>query len=161
MLNETFSVIFKHRAWKFFFFFKTKKAFRLITSSVRQFDINIHFESILVASYEYGENEERRQGFLFARIIYHHFCIWRKFGKICITIWCARHALKVEQRFFEKRVADDKWRSHTLSKRNENWNAKQKCILKRQVHGVWKSQKKSHSTLRAKRATFTFWVDKS
>mgnify|MGYP006903934288 FL=1 len=29
------------------------------------------------------------------------------------------------------------------------------------VHGVWKSQKKSHSTLRAKRATFRFWVDKS
>ena len=28
------------------------------------------------------------------------------------------------------------------------------------IHGVWKSQKKSHST-RAKRATFTFWVDKS
>ena len=30
-----------------------------------------------------------------------------------------------------------------------------------QKHGVWKSQKKSHSTLRVKRATFTFWVDKS
>ena len=29
------------------------------------------------------------------------------------------------------------------------------------LHGVWKSQKKSHSTWRAKRATFTFWVDKS
>ena len=29
------------------------------------------------------------------------------------------------------------------------------------LHGVWKSQKKSHSTLRAKRATFTFWLDKS
>ena len=28
-------------------------------------------------------------------------------------------------------------------------------------YGVWKSQKKSHSTLRAKRATLTFWVDKS
>ena len=28
-------------------------------------------------------------------------------------------------------------------------------------HSVWKPQKKSHSTLRAKRATFTFWVDKS
>ena len=28
-------------------------------------------------------------------------------------------------------------------------------------HGVWKSQKKSHSKLRGKRATFTFWVDKS
>ena len=26
-------------------------------------------------------------------------------------------------------------------------------------HGVWKSQKKSHSRLRAKRATFSFWVD--
>ena len=25
-------------------------------------------------------------------------------------------------------------------------------------HGVWKTQKKYHSTLRAKRATFTFWV---
>ena len=29
------------------------------------------------------------------------------------------------------------------------------------MHGVWKPQKKSHSTLRAKRVTFTFWVDKS
>ena len=29
------------------------------------------------------------------------------------------------------------------------------------IHSVWKSQKKSHSTLRAERATFTFWVDKS
>ena len=28
-------------------------------------------------------------------------------------------------------------------------------------HSVWKSQKKSNSILRAKRATFTFWVDKS
>ena len=32
------------------------------------------------------------------------------------------------------------------------------CSL--QSYGVWKSQKKSHSTLRAKRATFTFWDDK-
>ena len=29
------------------------------------------------------------------------------------------------------------------------------------LHGVWKSQKKPHSTLRAKRDTFTFWVNKS
>ena len=29
------------------------------------------------------------------------------------------------------------------------------------LHGVWKSQKKSHSNLRAKRATFTYWADKS
>ena len=26
-------------------------------------------------------------------------------------------------------------------------------------HGVWKPQKMSHSTMRAKRATFTFWVN--
>ena len=29
------------------------------------------------------------------------------------------------------------------------------------LHSVWKSQKKSHSTLRAKRATFSLWVDKN
>ena len=29
------------------------------------------------------------------------------------------------------------------------------------LHSVWNSPKKSHSTLRAKRTTFTFWVDKS
>ena len=29
------------------------------------------------------------------------------------------------------------------------------------IHSVWKSPKKSHSTLQAKRATFRFWVDKS
>ena len=29
------------------------------------------------------------------------------------------------------------------------------------IHSVWKSPKKSHLTLRAKRAMFTFWVDKS
>ncbi len=33
------------------------------------------------------------------------------------------------------------------------------CFLK--IHGVWKSQRKYHSSLRAKQATFTFWVDKS
>ena len=32
---------------------------------------------------------------------------------------------------------------------------------KQALHAVWKSQKKSHSTLRAKRATFTYWLDKS
>ena len=34
-------------------------------------------------------------------------------------------------------------------------------LLGHPVHSGWKSQKKSHSTLRAKRATFSFWVDKS
>ena len=35
------------------------------------------------------------------------------------------------------------------------------CLQRLRLHGVWKSKKKSHSTLRAKRAKFTFWVDKS
>ena len=39
-------------------------------------------------------------------------------------------------------------------------SSKQLLVLQQQ-QSVWKSQKKSHSTLRAKRATFTFWVDKS
>ena len=39
------------------------------------------------------------------------------------------------------------------------WKIKKYSIVL--LHGVWKSQKKSHSTLRAKRATFTFWKDKS
>ena len=38
-----------------------------------------------------------------------------------------------------------------------NW----KGVFFRCLHGVWKPQKKYHSTLRAKRATFTFWMDKS
>ena len=33
-------------------------------------------------------------------------------------------------------------------------------IVLDRVHSVWKSAKKSHSTLRAKRATLTFWVVK-
>ena len=40
------------------------------------------------------------------------------------------------------------------------WPSKQ--IEKRETtHCVWNSLKKSHWTLRAKRATFTFWVDKN
>ena len=46
------------------------------------------------------------------------------------------------------------------SQKKYNW---QSGITKRNnaiSHGVWKAQKKSHSTLRAKRATFTLQVDK-
>lgn len=55
---------------------RDRKAFRLITSSVRQFDINIHF---LKASVPWLECQvmnmvkTSRQGFLFGTIIYHHF----------------------------------------------------------------------------------------
>ena len=44
----------------------------------------------------------------------------------------------------------------------QRWRHFYCCLLLRIPRdGVWKSQKKSNSTLRAKRATFTFWVDKS
>ena len=44
----------------------------------------------------------------------------------------------------------------------ETWNTKVHLVPNSlHSHSVWKSQKKSHSTLRAKRATFTFLVDKS
>ena len=59
------------------------------------------------------------------------------------------------------------WRSLIPFLKNSNGHG-QLCILwslisqiDHNCHGVWKSQKKSHSILRAKRATFTFWVDKS
>ena len=42
-----------------------------------------------------------------------------------------------------------------------NTRAKRAKSMFDSFHGVRKSQKKSHSTLRAKRATFKFWVDKS
>ena len=61
--------------------------------------------------------------------------------------------------------------SHQSQKRAGNYIFKKDFLLisksvwklteMSQNHGVWKSQKKSHSTMRAKRATFTFWVDKS
>ena len=84
------------KKWRVFFSKqrRDRKAFRLITSSVRQFDINIHFESIGtmagMSSYEYGENEQTR-----ISIWYNHlspFLHLKKVWKICITIWCARHA---------------------------------------------------------------------
>ena len=38
---------------------------------------------------------------------------------------------------------------------------KRRTVTPKSLHSVWKSPKKSHSTLRAKRATVAFWVDKS
>ena len=55
---------------------------------------------------------------------------------------------------------------HFVQKCNFPWHQIHKylpCNKKNYMptHSVWKSQKKSHSALRAKRATFTFWVAKS
>ena len=94
-LGKTLTRLFMDMEWKFFSKQRRdRKAFRLITSSVRQFDINIHFESIGtmagMSSYEYGENEQTR-----ISIWYNHlspFLHLKKVWKICITIWCARHA---------------------------------------------------------------------
>ena len=131
-LGKTLTRLFVDMEWRFFSKQRRdRKAFRLITSSVRQFDINIHF---LKASVPWlvcqvmNMVKTSRQGFLFGTIIYHHFCIWRKFGRFALQFAVLDTHAPQRNAFFEKRVADDKWRSHTLSKRNENWNAKQKCI---------------------------------
>ena len=51
----------------------------------------------------------------------------------------------------------DGWSFFHLSSKKVNISS----LKKLNNHGVWNSQKKSHSTLGARRATFTFWVDKS
>ena len=56
---------------------------------------------------------------------------------------------------------------NNIKSKNLNFRAKKSdwnifvCFQILCKHGVWKSQKKYHSSLQAKRATFTFWVDKS
>ena len=95
------------------FFFKTKKRQKSFqTNNVKCQTIRHQysfFESIGtmagMSSYEYGENEQTR-----ISIWYNHlspFLHLKKVWKICITIWCARHA-RAGNAFFEKRVADDK-----------------------------------------------------
>ena len=44
-------------------------------------------------------------------------------------------------------------------KNQNSWHTK--SVFLSPTHSVWKLQKKSHSTLRAKRATFLLWVDKN
>ena len=47
-----------------------------------------------------------------------------------------------------------------LSEKSADFGGCEPRMIIRNMHGVWNSKKKSHSTLRAKRATFTFWVKK-
>ena len=49
------------------------------------------------------------------------------------------------------------WKSVSRGLRGgqQHYDNHEKCLWRLKHHGVWKSQKKSHSTLRAKRATFT------
>ena len=132
-LGKTLTRLFVDMEWRFFSKQRRdRKAFRLITSSVRQFDINIHF---LKASVPWlvcqvmNMVKTSRQGFLFGTIIYHNFCIWRKFGKICITIWWARHArAQRSQRFFWK--ASGRWQMTQSYFIKTQWKLKcqQKCI---------------------------------
>ena len=70
--------------------------------------------------------------------------------------WLTRRQLSIDIGSTWLRIWTPMWLSPGF---NINWS-----IIEEQlhpVHGVWKSQKKSHSTLRTKRATSTFWVDKN
>ena len=63
--------------------------------------------------------------------------------------------------FLSKELTPIKCRSASVCSRKLMMILLQTCSCCSRKHSVWKSQKKSHSTLRAKRATFTFWLDKS
>ena len=111
MLNETFSVIFKHRA-------KIRFLATLSKFSMLGFDLFCRHRTTNV--YETFHCGLKKAFFFF-------FVHCHNIFSITIVVCKARH--------------------------NQ--------LRRRQVHSVWKSQKKSHSILRAKWATFTFWVDKS
>ena len=57
-----------------------------------------------------------------------------------------------------KGLSSASWSKIRWKNDKSRWDTK---ALPKPTHSVWKSPQKSHSTLRAKRATFTFWVDKS
>ena len=84
----------------------------------------------------------------------------KKFGQL--GIWVTRSfdiTCKVASTpFFRRRWFTKTWNQNDWNIISDRW-----CLsfIEPRKHGVWESQKKSHSTLRAKRATFTFWVDKS
>ena len=111
MLNEAFSVMFKHRA-------KIRLLATLSKFSMLRFDLFCRHRTTNV--YETFHCGLKKAFFFF-------FVHCHNIFSITIVVCKARH--------------------------NQ--------LRRRQVHSVWKSQKKSHSILRAKWATFTFWVDKS
>ena len=87
------------------------------------------------------------------------FIFWRFFAKNSICTQPKMFSFEKVTWFFlvdsaRVTVVDKWWWCWFVASFYEN-------LKRNRVHGIWKSQKKSHSTLRAKRATFTFWVDKS
>ena len=131
-LGKTLTRLFVDMEWRFFSKQRRdRKAFRLITSSVRQFDINIHF---LKASVPWlvcqvmNMVKTSRQGFLFGTIIYHHFCIWRKFGRFALQFGVLDTHARTTKRFFWK--ASGRWQMTQSYFIKTQWKLKcqQKCI---------------------------------
>ena len=77
-------------------------------------------------------------------------------AELCLPAW-------IKDSFSFERIDDVKKQHKTrwvAVQRRKSWK-EMGLPQTSQWHGVWKLQKKSHSILRAKRATFIFWVDKS
>ena len=93
------------------------------------------------------------------------FCLRRQLSADLIFLHCLLLRIKNFESLGFKSLR------FSLSSFNRRWMSWSKSMfaswskfwkkIRFQYHSVWKSLKKSHSILRAKRATFTFWVAKS
>ena len=81
--------------------------------------------------------------------------VWIDLFSVILTLDASRLSIARSETFMSNVIRLNKWQSHSdFFPTKKFW-----LIFKwngRKTHGVWKSQKKAHSTLRAKRATSTF-----
>ena len=94
------------------------------------------------------------------------FLLWAVFT---VVVWKRRNELEIPKALFSNKLLFYRFKREDfeggglINSSIENRIMLLGYLLLRSMrwHGVWNSQKKSHSSLRAKRATFTFWVNKS
>ena len=150
MLNETFSVIFKHRASSALIRKKLYKNLLLLSLST------VHGRIHLKGTHARRSPSLALQNELVT--FYHHPVLSRTKAGSCSS---SNQEKRNETHKTIKLMAATGNQQMYYDYRNTKI-----CILQwftsiLQSHSVWKSQEKYHSTLQAKRATFTFWVDKS
>ena len=153
MLNETFSVIFKHRELfeSLIFDLSIFDLFRLFSIHLAKKNCNWTPRVLLPVSiiewllrYKSRPQKVKNAKQALSTLVCYACCICACY----FLLWLLMDRLALE--------ATVSLRFMTLLSFSSNI-----IFASASCHGVWKSQKKSHSTLRAKRATYTFWVDKS
>ena len=85
---------------------------------------------------------------------------WKKTGPCQIKANAAFFSYYIQHGSVDN-VPRQAWTKWVLQDSDQENMPKHICSSLVRRHSVWKSQKKSHSTLRAKRAMFAFWVEKS